>query len=71
MPLLPDKIEILIKKIENVLTATGLSLPGVSILSHTIANFFRNKARAYGEEKGLSVEEITKYNVDKSKKGGK
>ena len=68
IPLLPEKIEKIVEKIEEVVRYLGLGSMGVSIITHTIANFFKNKAVAYGKEKGLSVLEIKKYFENKNNK---
>lgn len=70
IPLLPDKIEILVQKVEEVLAYLGLGSAGVSIIAHVIASFFEKKANVYSKEKGLTVTEIKKYYDDKLK-GGK
>lgn len=70
IPLLPDNIEALVHKIEEVLAYLGLGSAGVSIIAHSIASFLENKANAYSKEKGLTVAEIKKYYDNKSK-GGK
>lgn len=68
IPLLPEKIELLIEKVEEVVKILGLGSAGVSLITHTIASYFGEKARSLMEKKELSVTEIEKYYADKSQK---